>query len=279
MHRADEDLAAARAAADDAQDMVDALDAKAVCADALVEQAQAGVRAAEEGAEWIRAVAAVARQRREQRRVAADSAGASAVARSGVADAGVTSAGVADAGVTSAGVLVKSALVPSVVTSALGSSAFRFVAEEAAAEGAVRLAAGRTAAVVGTWLAALARERSRQRAGVAAGMDVASAPSALMGVVSALSTDGTSVGLADGVDVVVSVAGPVVSVAGSAADGVTDSAADGVTNGMADGVANDKLLGSAELLRLPVDVSQWSASWRHRSWSSRVFDPGGSRCR
>ena len=76
--------------------------------------------------------------------------------------------------------------------------------------------------------------------------------------------DGTADGLAGGVDVVVSVAG---------------SAADGVTDGMADGVANDKLLGSAELLRLPVDVSQWSASWRHRSWSSRVFDPGGSRCR
>eukprot|EP01050_Picozoa_sp_SAG11_P008036 SAG11_NODE_689_length_7713_cov_3.470055_12_plen_212_part_01 len=172
MHRTDEDLAAARAAADDARDMVDALDAKAVCADALVEQAQAGVCAAEEGAEWIRAVAAVARQRREQRRVAAASAGTSAVARSGVADAGVTSAGVP----------VTSALVPSVVTFALVPSAFRFVAEEAAAEGAVRLAAWRTAAVVGTWLAALARERSRQRTGVAAGMDVASAPSALMGV-------------------------------------------------------------------------------------------------
>ena len=107
-----------------------------------------------------------------------------------------------------------------------------------------------------------------------------------MGVVSALSTsmprevrgeqgagsaadgvaDGTADGLAGGVDVVV-------SVAGSAADGVTDS--------MTDSVANDKpqLLGSAELLWLPVDVSQWSASWRHRSWSSRVFDPGGSRCR
>eukprot|EP01050_Picozoa_sp_SAG11_P003232 SAG11_NODE_178_length_13331_cov_17.694906_2_plen_269_part_00 len=103
MHRADEDLAAARATTDDAQDMVDALDAKAVCADALAEQAQAEVRAAEESAEWIWAVAAVARLWREQRRVAAASAGASAVARLGGADAGVTSAGV----------LVPSALVPS----------------------------------------------------------------------------------------------------------------------------------------------------------------------
>ena len=59
------------------------------------------------------------------------------------------------------------------------------------------------------------------------------------------------------------------------------SAADGVTDGMADGVANDKsqMLGSDELLWLPMDVSQWSALWRHRSWSSRVFDPGGSRGR
>ena len=46
MHRADEDLEAAWAATDDARDMVDALDAKAVCADALAEQAQAEVRAA-----------------------------------------------------------------------------------------------------------------------------------------------------------------------------------------------------------------------------------------
>eukprot|EP01050_Picozoa_sp_SAG11_P020376 SAG11_NODE_3424_length_2455_cov_10.236418_1_plen_268_part_00 len=267
MHRADEDLAAARAATDEAQDMVDALDAKAVCADALAEQAQAEVRAAEEGVEWIRAVAAVARQRREQRTVAAASAGASAVARLGGTDVGVTSAGV----------LVPSALVP---------PAFRFVAEEAAAEGAVRIAARRTAAVVGTWLAALARERSRQRAVVAARMGVASAPSALMGVASVLSAsmpgevrggrsagsaadgaaDGAAGGLAGGVDVVVSVAG---------------NAADGVTDGMADNVATDKpqLLRSAEQLWLPMDVSQWSASWRHRSWSSRVFDPGGSRCR
>ena len=71
VHRADDDYAIAGAATDDAEDSVDALDSAAVAANARVEQAQAKLRAAEQGAEWFLAVAVVARLRRgwqEERR-------------------------------------------------------------------------------------------------------------------------------------------------------------------------------------------------------------------
>eukprot|EP01050_Picozoa_sp_SAG11_P020637 SAG11_NODE_3515_length_2398_cov_7.547629_3_plen_149_part_00 len=64
VHRADDDLAIAGAATDDVEDVVDAFDATAEEANARVEWAQAKLRAAEQGAEWLRAVAVVARLRR-----------------------------------------------------------------------------------------------------------------------------------------------------------------------------------------------------------------------
>eukprot|EP01050_Picozoa_sp_SAG11_P021179 SAG11_NODE_3715_length_2263_cov_26.176525_3_plen_192_part_00 len=68
VHRANDDLATAGAATDDAEDAVDVLEAAAEDANVRVERAQAMLRASGQGARWLRAVAVVARLRRERQR-------------------------------------------------------------------------------------------------------------------------------------------------------------------------------------------------------------------
>ena len=67
MWRADDDLAIAQAALDDAEDLADALDTVALDADDMVAMAREKLCDVERRAAWSRAVAAVERQRREWR--------------------------------------------------------------------------------------------------------------------------------------------------------------------------------------------------------------------
>eukprot|EP01050_Picozoa_sp_SAG11_P038081 SAG11_NODE_15358_length_581_cov_0.506224_1_plen_185_part_01 len=61
MQRADDDFDIAGATTDDAEDLVDAIESAAEDANARVERAQAKLRATKQSAEWLRAVAVVAR--------------------------------------------------------------------------------------------------------------------------------------------------------------------------------------------------------------------------
>jgi hypothetical protein len=155
VHRADDDYAIAGAATDDAEDSVDALDSAAVAANARVEQAQAKLRAVEQGAEWLRAVAVVARLRRgwqEERR-----------AGTGVArmEVGKAQGGVASREATQAAARAQVAKLVAMEAAAVAAAQVAVraqVAREAAAVGAARMEAKWTALARETWQAALARD-------------------------------------------------------------------------------------------------------------------------
>eukprot|EP01050_Picozoa_sp_SAG11_P000816 SAG11_NODE_30_length_23132_cov_22.413277_4_plen_321_part_00 len=173
VRRADDDLAIAEAEADDAEDVVDVLGAVAEGVNVRADCAQEMLRAAEQCAAWLRAVVVVARMRRGRGRQeemecaemeCAVGDGAAGAASDGVAG-GVTRA-VGGGAASGAEGTVGDGAADSAEGEESGtrSAAMLLVAEEAAAEGAMRQELGRFAAVLGTWLAALARERSRRRA-------------------------------------------------------------------------------------------------------------------
>eukprot|EP01050_Picozoa_sp_SAG11_P004470 SAG11_NODE_286_length_11220_cov_11.922399_5_plen_366_part_00 len=141
----------------------------------------------------------------------------------------------------------------------------RFVAEEAAAAGAARRETSQVAwatAVTCTWLAALARERSRRRA---AAVEVAEAKAVEVAEAKAAEVARAKVAWLQMAE----------KEAEGAMAGVAGAHVGQGMAGTAEAAGATKFAAKETVVMEAVDVSQWSASWWHRSRSSRVFDPGG----
>ena len=154
----------------EASDALDMLEATMEAAEDRADAAREHLRGAEQRAAWLRAVAVVARQREAWRGAAGGAEGAAVPVGVGVTTAGGAGAAVAKAAAQEAAARVQAKLVVEELKEVAQAAAARvrakFVAEEAAAVGAARRMtpeAEWAAAVRSTWLAALARERSRRR--------------------------------------------------------------------------------------------------------------------
>jgi hypothetical protein len=160
-------IEAAGAAEDEffeAGDVLDRLEAAMEAAEDTADAARERLRGAEKRAAWLRAVMVVGRQRAAWRRRLRGATGEAEDGATRVVGGGAESG--AEGTVGGGAVDGAEGEVDGAEGEESGtrSAVMLLVAEEAAAEGAARQELGRFAAVLGTWLAALARERSRRRA-------------------------------------------------------------------------------------------------------------------